>query len=631
MIASQKLFNFNTLFSNYDDFLACKTELKKEVLEDYSCRKNKTKIMIGTETIDCNIGYVLLNIIALAPYAKTGMKVTKDEIFHYDTVTQEALEEYFNHIVDVYKTTGKTDYDVARYEIYNVINEMADLSGQINIRSGPSISYLDFIRLDATDNEARKLFHPKIKPGQYSDIEKQFNQEGNKLIDYFNSHEDTDLYPFVASGTGVNKKQLVQFAGFVGLKPDINGNVIPVTIEDNFMRGLNSIESYYINSTGTRKALITNHKYVRKSGYLTRKLSLAMIDHYHDNNIKDCGTEHFVIYNVDNARKLRMIIGRHYYDLDSSNNKVSDELKTVNKTDDFLIGKKIGLRSPVTCCSDHVCATCYGRALSEINKNINTGLSAVLKLTDPLTQKLLSAKHLLSTKTDPIVWGDDFNNYLSVNMDAIYFSDVESSISFKKPSSDNYDEDEDMYAINSFEISSTTLKKPIVYTSPVTLYVNPKFLTVEKMNDDEETQITIDSKSVNEDDFVFKYQAKNNELTKSLQQILDLIESTDHLGITDYNEFVNKFADLLIENDLDYIDSIQVEMIASILIRNEETGKRLDFSKKELDSYRIDRVSKVILDGPLATSLAFERLPDQFTDLDTYMKDDESMMDYLFR
>ena len=71
-------------------------------------------------------------------------------------------------------------------------------------------------------------------------------------------------------------------------------------------------------------------------------------------------------------------------------------------------------------------------------------------------------------------------------------------------------------------------------------------------------------------------------------------------------------------------------MITAMLIREAETGKRLDFSKKDLDDYVINRVSKSVMDGPLSVSLSFERLNDQLVDLETYEKMDTSMMDYLF-
>ena len=140
----------------------------------------------------------------------------------------------------------------------------------------------------------------------------------------------------------------------------------------------------------------------------------------------------------------------------------------------------------------------------------------------------------------------------------------------------------------------------------------------------------MNSKTLGEDEAIFKYQTRNNELTRSLQEILDLIENSDHLGISDYNEFVNKFDDLLIENNLDYINSVHIEMITAVLIKDAVTHKRLDFSKKDLDAYVINRVSRSVMEGPLAVSLSFERINDQLIDLETYKKDDVSMMDNLF-
>lgn len=236
----------------------------------------------------------------------------------------------------------------------------------------------------------------------------------------------------------------------------------------------------------------------------------------------------------------------------------------------------------------------------------------------------------MSTKTEKVNWGDDFTEVFSVNMNSIYFDDTDCTITFKKPTSEDFDEDEGMYVINTISILISGNKKAVEYTSPVNLLVNPKLLPAEKMKDDEE-EISINSKSVGEDDFIFKYNAKNNELTKSLQQILDLIESNDHLGITDYNELVNKFDDLLIENGLDHIKSVHIEMISAVLIKDPDTRQRLNFAKKDLDDYTIDRVSKSVLDAPLAVSLSFERIPDQLVDLNTYEKSETSMMDYLFR
>lgn len=630
---SQELekFNLSEITSDKKQYFEVKEKIKKRFAEDYSLRKNKVCVIIDGKEREKSLGRLLTNILIMKPLVYMGVPIKEEDWFEKSDMTQGSLEDYFNHLLERIVEFGKDpDYSNTRKLFTESMNEMTDLSGNYNATVGNSVSYRDFLRMEIEDPEAEKLFKPEVKAGSFHDIETQFNAHSKKLVKYLREHKDSELNPFIRSETGINGKQLTQCIGFIGLKPDMDGSVIPVIIEDNFLNGLSGIESYFINAKGTRKALCTNNRMTKRSGYLTRKLSLSNIDHFHDDSVEDCGTRHFVIFSVDNKRKLNQIVGRHYYKLDENNEKISDDLYTVTDESSEIIGTKIGLRSPVTCAGKHVCATCYGRQLSRINKDVNTGLVATNKLTEPLTQRLLSAKHLLSTKTDKVEWGENFGEVFSVNMNTVYFiQDVDCTISFAKPTSEEFDEDEEMYYTDTFNILMPGNKRSVEYKSPVRLFINPKLLPVDKMKDDD-NEISFQSKSIDDGEFIFKYQVKNTELTQSLQAILDLIENTDHLGITDYNDFVNKFDDLLIENDLDYINSIHIEMISAVLIRDAETGKRLDFSNEKLNNYNIVRLSKSVMDGPLAVSLAFERINDQLSDLSTYEKDEVSMMDNLF-
>ncbi len=619
------LFDFNDYVKDKEKYEKEKAQLKDILLLDFTIRKSPVTLKIGDYSGEHTVGFVLLNMILFAPFAGSNLSVSFDDLFTDSDLTADALEHHVNKIIDRFKEAD-IPYENVRVGIANLLNEASDISGDLNVKAGHGLSYLGFLKVMNTDREAYEMFHPTINSGQFSDIEKQSNKLGKTILNYFKEHSDTELHPYVASETGINKKQFTQFLGFVGLKPDIDGSVIPVAIQDNFLNGLTKLESYYINSKGTRQALITNYKMVRRSGYLTRKLSLSMIDRYHDNNIFDCGTNYFVQYSVDNAKKLAQIEGRHYYVLDDTGHKINNDLLTAKKTDTHLIGTKIGLRSPVTCCGKHVCATCYGRELSKINKDINTGLTAVLKLTEPITQRLLSAKHLLTTNTDKVEWDDVFKTYFYVNMNNIYFNSDIISISFNAPTNDDYDEEEDMFFIRQFIIKVNGERKEHTIDSPVKLFINPKIL--DRATSDE---IVASASMLDEEEYIFKYQTKNNVLSKSLQQVIDLIESSAHLGISEYNAFVNKFDDLLIENGLDYIKSVHIEMITSNLIRNAETGKRLDFSKDILDPYIINRISKAVITAPISVSMSFKRINDQLVDLNTYEKTESSLMDYLFR
>jgi len=604
-----------------------KNELKSIILNDYAARKSHAKVLIGSDVIDATLGKVLINLLIMKPFVGKGLKLSANDMFGFESVTEGNLDTYFDGIVTRFKSDVDIDFDDLRKVIGETINEMSDISGELNVLAGNSISFYDFVRLSVESPEANGIFNQKIsKKMEFDEIEEKFNSLGKQIEEFFKTNKDTELYPFVISETGINRKQLTQAIGFVGLKPDIDGNVIPVAIEDNYLNGLKSLENYYINAKGTRKALITNSKMVRRSGYLTRKLSLSMIDRYHDNNFSDCQTKHLVHFTVKDSSKIDQIEGRHYHDINDSFESIS-ELKTVKRNDQSLIGKTIGLRSPITCAGEkHVCKTCYGSELSEINRDLNTGLTAVNFLTEPLTQKLLSAKHLLTTNTVKVEWGDVFNEYFNVNMNSIYFADSEISIVFDDQF--EYDEDDELPYIKRFEIYDKS-KLIGVYDSPIKLLVDLKHF---KSKDVEynDGKYTVSSKNFTEEDVVFTFQVKNNELTKSLEQIVDLIETVDHLGEKDYHGIANKFSDLIIENGLN-IALIHAEMIVSNLIRDPETSKRTDFSKKDLDTYEIVRVSKSVMNGPLSVSFGFERLDEQLVNLETYEKDDESLMDYLFR
>ena len=223
--------------------------------------------------MESNLGKVLVNLLLMKPFSDFGVIPNEEDYFGSDNVTQDALEDYFNHLILRFRSEEiDVDHEKIRESVASAMNEMCDVSGKYNVLAGNSISYRDFIRLEVEDPEADKMFHPEVKPGAFSDIEDQFKKCGKTLMNYFKEHDDTELHPFVASGTGIAAKQFTQLAGYIGLKPDIDGSVIPVTITDNFLKGLNSLESYYIISKGSRKALITNQRMTKKSGLIFRPL-----------------------------------------------------------------------------------------------------------------------------------------------------------------------------------------------------------------------------------------------------------------------------------------------------------------------------------------------------------------------
>ena len=626
-------FNLDVLVNQQSpEFEKVRSELKDLILTNFETRHDNGIIIIDGEEIKMPKGKILLNLYLLAPMRQCGIWINKTDVFTKDNITGGDVEDYLNKILDRVKDAG-ISFEKYKHSVYNFMNDANDLSAYVNRIAGSTIDYLDFLEAAIEDPDFEKLISaPNIKNMQFSEIETVFKQRSNDLFDYFNKHPKRNLSAFTLSNTGINKKQFVQTIGFVGLKPGFDGLPIPKVVTSNFLKGQETIEDFFISASGARLSLSTNYSYVRKSGYFTRKLNLLMADKYHDNNFVDCGTKHYIEVKLDTVKKLNMYDGRNYYKIVNGQADY-EHLQTLHSSDLFMIGQTIALRSPVTCAGNatktgHICATCYGRTLSEINKNVHTGLVAVLMITRVLTQRLLSAKHLLATNTDKVEWGKAFTNAFIVNMDEIYFSDenpVELTIPY--PSEDAYDEDDYTYEINNFDIKFIDDKTVVHYESPTPLYINAKDIPERK---EDAPCFKINSDAFGRENKIFFYEPHNNMLSKSLENILNLIESKDHLGVVTYNQLVNKFADLLIENDMSSINSVHAEMICSQLVNDAKTGKCLNWNEDTLHPYKIDRVSRVIMNAPISASLSFERLSEQLANLDTYSKDDVSIMDCLF-
>ena len=151
-------------------------------------------------------------------------------------------------------------------------------------------------------------------------------------------------------------------------------------------------------------------KSVRKIIKRNRKKKHRNEDH---SSVQTCNSKRPIIYEVKSNESLKKINRRYYY-LDSS---MSEMLCVNYKTDKWLIGKTIYLRSPMTCtCEDGICVACYGDlAYTNSEKNFNNGAFASAIMNNKIEQDILSTKHLLTTNSVKLEFSDDFYRFFTLD------------------------------------------------------------------------------------------------------------------------------------------------------------------------------------------------------------------------
>jgi hypothetical protein len=347
-----------------------------------------------------------------------------------------------------------------------------------------------------------------------------------------------------------------------------------------------------------------NKKVMGKAGYFGKICLLLARTLKLSKTVSNCDTKHLVEIEIKSQKMLKKFNGR-YYKIDEKH----DDLILLNaKKDTHLVGKKIYFRSPVTCaCGNEVCQKCFGRT-SLLNMDIADGVSGfeVEETTKVVNQMILSTKHLLTTISEKIEFNDVFYKFFSItagevnpvlNNDEI--EDLDNWAVWIDPNSlqksDELDDDSSFntFIMGKFYVQNLVTKEYLeVYPSEE----REMYLTEDCLNLMKKGKGYIKFKDMEEDTALFELEIMNNELTKPLYQLMDLLNTAkkDSPDMT-YSEMVQIFTELLIESKIDAM-ALSGELIINRLIRNDpdEDFERPDFTEDEIPPYQIYTVLKAL-------------------------------------
>lgn len=623
-------------------------EYLKKYFGEKKCFKTMYRVKISDGNVLMNLSEYIVNLIMWRPMIRYKIQPSMNTLFDTTCIKQSTISDYINSVY-VRPLRSKVDINKLNLEIAKIIEGLKKIEEDFGLIIGVTFNYYQIIQLIKKNPRVRELITTEIPEGmQPKEIEVYLKGRRDELIEILKK-SDTGFGPLLRSGVGINPNQLQELMVAVGNKPDLTGKTYPVPINTNLMfKGLDNPTHYIIDASAGHKALIMNKKFTGSSGYFSRKLNLLNLDTALDSEESDCHTDRYLEVYIEDLDILKRYEGRYY-----KSKKESKILKVIKFNDTHLVGRKIYVRSPIYCQGHNgkICKKCYGELYNN-NKEINIGVLAGTIITSRFTQNILSSKHSLMTNSQKIELTPGYDEFFILDSSSLlldknnifdlknYYLCIDSN-DLEADVMDEYDEDEEIPLSVLEELTAThcsivtedgeliiELKEQNGMHLKVTNYMRNLINHFEKKSDDD--NILIPLNSIDENETLFEFDIANHELTKTLNQVKDLLEKKEHQGCESIEEMVGMFNRLLIDGKI-YAMAIHSEIIIRNLIRNpKDITLPPNWSDKDAE-YVILTVQKALMENPSPLiSLSYERVEEQLRKVLTFRKFKPSIIDKLF-
>lgn len=616
-------------------------DIMKYAFEIEEVRKHTIKIKFRKNSkkyIEMQIRHLLSNMIIWKPFIEVDKVDLLDEsfIFDFSDFNIGKLQKYMNQ-----KILKNYDGDFASKNsaINDICHSITNISHAFCLLMGLGVSLYDIHQVELRHPEASEIMHGSIDVTKEPDeIERELAKRTTDLIDII-THDEVmnDMKPLFASGSGIKPAQFKELMVKIGFKADLSGNTIPIMINSSFlMDGLNKPSSYFINALSGRKASLLSKISISRPGAFAKKLSQAVtsVGYLREDN-EMCDSISTIHYTINDDLFLKMLNGRYYYD-------AHGYLKQLDyDTDKDLIGKVVEFKSPITCASDDgVCKYCYGHLFDTNRSMFSPGVLASLKLTEKLSQAVLSAKHSQTTHSNPISFNDDFNDvFETVSTDITLRDDSNvDDVLYLKLDHVQVEEldDSEFYYVDEFDVINDA-KKVLYHISEnngAKLYLSEMLVSKYKAYKNKKLTdsciIALDD--IDDEENLFTIEVKNQELTNPIKVFEGILNRKDHMGCKTISELCQKFAESLINLGTTY-DLVHMEMIIRSIIRKKSNILEYpDFSAAGNPyDWQIIRLNDAMYYNPSAlVSMPYGYLRKQLLSTELYEKSAPSHLDALF-
>ena len=617
--------------------------IMKDGIESDMLQKAKIHVIFADNVVlNLSIFDYYFNMIMWNLPLSMNEPITSEYLFFPKDITKKTIKKYIDEKF-IKKFKDKYIGHMDSHVINNLMNIIVDRSlhqfstiDDFSLYLANTINIEDNIPLMKQYPEYNSLMHADLSKVPIESVKDVGMELTFKAIDYI-KNSDHCLADSFRAGEGINPRQYKEFSINIGSKPDGQGGIFPTIINKSFINGgVDDMTSFFIESHGGRTAQIIAKCNVGTSGHFARLLGLNNRDTIiHNDPNYTCNTKHFEKITIKNEKFLERFENRYYR---FNPNGVEYRL---NAEDTHLIGQTLYFRSPMTCASyargEGICYKCYGD-LVYTNSDINIGQLASELLSSALTQRLLSAKHLLEAAVRALEWPDLFSDLFQLECNVVTLHDDFNYTGYTliiDPENITLESEDDNYEYNEY-LKIIEIRDPLGDVHQIhskgydNLYLsNGLNEVIKKYYDEDDGKIEIEMTRLQDKDLFLIY-IMNNELSKTLEMIKSIINKREITQSFDKDSILQEFVETVMNGGLD-TTAVHLEVILANQLRSMDDILLKPEWEYPNANYSILTLNEALNNNPsITTTMSYQKLSKVFYSPLSYKKHGTSFLDLLF-
>ena len=589
------------------------------------------KLVLGdNKSVQMPTRMALLNVLYWEPMLSFGILPTIKETFNIKSISSDSSSKIYSIIYDKFlDERPEVDHMLMVHKIFENVSRVYNF---ITMECGeymPSIDGLSLTQLlqyppikALADHVYSSKWSPKV-------AETQFKADSKELIKILKDQKTPNniLYHYIQAGV-LKTNQIPQMLLAYGTRSDIDDTMRKSVVSSSSFSGLKNPTEFAIESLSAKKSIFFSRDVIKKSQYFGRKMRLgcSTVEKVHPGS---CGSTHNIIpmtikpEYAHNFRNKIIIVNNQRIQLNT------------DKQIEPYVGHTVQMVSQFGCNHlDGMCEHCAGygkdRLIKYLPHDIHIGLLSSTKTSSNVSQKVLSAKHLINTNSlvynltesaakyffkdnnsiflDP-KWGKQIHRYqlripsdalgpiVDLNLDTLPSAESFSKISYLELLKDGEFVDTIQMEYDAF----------VPYLSEALLdHMRTNYTKLEF----DEDGVTIPMAGFDAKQEVFKFVIMNDDMITYTKSVATFLTAT--IGnYTSVPHALNDFCETVWKKSS--INIFFLETVLHNLIIDDPKNKQLC---TVTDPYHVTfgKLEDVISDRTVSMELAFERLKDYFND-----------------